>query len=95
MTNLPLTLHKTYYENGFFNVTVAFDHLACANDGPVHLIPDGAPTILGKVDRHANLNGTARIFGGVELRNWFQKNFELDDVIQVEFVSDIVIRLYK
>lgn len=95
MTLFPLTLHKTYYNHGFFNVTVAFDHLVRADDGPLQLILENSPPCVGKINRRANLNGTARIFGGVELRDWFQKNFDLGEVVQVEFVSLDTVRLSR
>jgi hypothetical protein len=67
MPIFPLTLHKTYLEQGFFNVTVDFDKYVRPTDGPVDLLlcHDGREHRIGAtVNRTANLNGTARIRGG-------------------------------
>ena len=93
MTNFRLILHKTYYGNGIFNVRVDWDHLTRADNGPVVIeLPTGRK-LRGNVDRDANLNGTARVFGGVELRNWFQRNYEQGDTVMVEFVTPTHLRL--
>ena len=87
-----LTLHQTYYNQGFFNVTVDFDRFVRPEEGPVilRLGLDG-PKIQAKINRRANQNGTARIIGGTRLRDWFQKNFEPMEVIAVDLSSREVI----
>jgi hypothetical protein len=89
----PLTLHKTYYHNGFFNLRVDYDHLVRADDGPVVIVLPGHGGFEGRVSRNANLNGTARIYGGARLRDWFVANFEPGDVIIVEFASPTLLRI--
>lgn len=80
-----LTLHKTYYDKGFFNLGVSVDALVRPDNGPI-MIELGGPhrRIEGHVDRNANLNGTPRIFGGAELRNWLQKTFSMGDRVEVQ-----------
>jgi hypothetical protein len=39
--------------------------------------------IQGNVNRDANQNGTPRIMGGAELRNWFQRNYSQLDKVNV------------
>ena len=79
-----LTLHKTYYDKGFFNLGVEVDDLVRKDNGPVFIrLGDSMSEIEGKSDRSANLNGTPRIFGGAELRNWIQSHFEQMEVIDV------------
>lgn len=79
-----LTLRKAYYNNGFFNLGVAVDRFIRPDSGPVSIFLGRAQAeMTGRVDRNANVNGTPRVFGGVELRNWFQRNFEEMDVVQV------------
>ena len=76
MPPFRLTLEKTYYRQGFFNVTVDFDRFIRPTEGPVELIlGTSGRKIHGKVNRSANLNRTARIMGGSKLRDWFQENY--------------------
>lgn len=81
-----LRLYKTYYNQGFFNVPRAFDHLV-GDEGTVTLALDGSSEIKGHIDRRANPNGTARVFGRVPLRNWFQRNYSEGDTVPVRFES--------
>jgi hypothetical protein len=87
-----LTLHKTYFTEGFFNVPVDFDHFVRAKEGTIKIELDGR-IIEGTVNRSSNQNGTARIMGGVALRDWFQDNFSLKDVVEVEFQNKNKINL--
>lgn len=96
MPVFPLKLEKTYFAKGFFNVRVGYDKYVRHDSGPVTLIlGDGRHSVQGEVNRTANQNGTARIFGGDALRDWFQANFGLYDIVNVEFLSYERIRLSK
>src|SRR5438093_8246914 len=87
MTMFKLTLEKTYYRKGFFNVTVDFDRFV-SSDGPVELVlGTSRQTIESRIDRGANRNGTPRIMGGAKLRDWFQANYAEGDVIEVDLSS--------
>ncbi len=87
-----LTLHPTYYGRGFFNITGGFDRFVRREAGSVKLrLGRNGPEIPGRIDRKANKNGTARIHGGAKLRDWFQKNFELRDVVSVDLGSSEII----
>jgi len=95
MAHFSLKLHKTYDEQGFFNITVAFDGYARDEEGPIPLLLGAGVVIEGRIDRHANQNATARIHGGVPLRDWFQQNFACGDVVNVDLSSTEQIRLMK
>jgi len=98
MTIFPLTLQPTYYAQGFFNVTVDYDRYVRSREGPILLIlgEDGEQTIEGRIDREANLNGTARIHGGARLRDWFQANFAvMDDVCVDVTLPDLILLARK
>lgn len=95
MAHFPLKLHKTYYEQGFFNVTVDFDGYVRDEEGPIPLLLGAGVVIEGRIDRHANQNATARIHGGALLRDWFQQNFACGDVVNVDLSSTEQIRLMK
>ena len=81
-----LTLHKSYYNKGFFNIPVAFDGYIRDSDGPVTLVL-GEQELETQVTRRANMNGTARLKARARLRDWFQQNFSLGDTVLVTFVS--------
>lgn len=85
-----LTLHKSYFNHGFFNVPVAFDACVRRDEGPVSLVlisSAGEQRGTARVDRNANPNGTARIFGGTTLRDWFQRRFRQGDHVEVDLSS--------
>lgn len=96
MTNpvYELTLHPTYYDKGFFNLGVAVDTLITPGSGPVTIELGGSHrSIEGRIDRSANLNGTPRIFGGAELRNWLQANFQMGDRVDVHILEPARLRI--
>ena len=41
-------------------------------------------SVEGRIDRKANINGTARIMGGSGVRDWFQAHFSVMDQADVE-----------
>ena len=91
-----LTLHRTYYNQGFFNVTVDFDRFVRPQEGPVVLrLGLRGLEIQGLINRRANRNGTPRIIGRTRLRDWFQKNFEPMEIVAVDLSSREIIVLYK
>lgn len=91
-----LLLSKTYYHQGFFNVTREFDRYVGENGAAIefHLF-DSDEVLYGRINRTANLNGTARIMGGKELKRWFQSRFNIGDVIGVEFLTANSIKFSK
>jgi hypothetical protein len=94
MQPFQLVLHETYYQKGFFNIPVAFDQSVRDDNGTIRIYLGNTDDYIdGRVDRTANLNGTARIFGGRELRDWFQREFNIKDVVTVKFLSPEVILL--
>jgi hypothetical protein len=89
-----LTLEKTYFNNGFFNVKTEFDSFVRRSEGPVELVLGKAGLrIVGHINRSANRNGAARILGGRYLRDWFQANHSLGDVVDVGLSSPDSIRI--
>jgi hypothetical protein len=83
-----LTLHKTYYEKGFFNLGVSVDKYVRQHNGEVKLILGTSKRVLmGKIDRDANLNRTPRVFGGPELRNWLFENYKVKDRVIITILA--------
>ena len=81
-----LELHQTYYNRGFFNVVRDFDRYVRPDDGSVVLVLGRNGREIGaRVDRRAQSNGTARVSGGAALKDWFQEEDEVGDVVPVRF----------
>jgi hypothetical protein len=96
MPLFKLTLQQTYFKQGFFNVVVDYDRYVRKTDGPVRLqLGKQGRVIEAKVNRGVNNNGTARILGGVPLREWFQSNFQPMDIVSVELSSEQLIVMEK
>ena len=74
-------LPRTYWEKGFFNARRDFDrHLAQDEKCPIDIeLGNGGEVVRGRIDRTAQLNGTARIFGGSRLRDYFQDRYAVGD----------------
>lgn len=90
-----LTLHKTYYDNGFFNLGVDVDRYVRTTSGPAKLqLGKSKVTYPATVNRKANLNGTPRIMGGPSVRDWLQRNFKEKDIVTVEIVAPDQFWLY-
>src|SRR5690606_17317693 len=67
-----VTLHTTYYHQGFFNVRVQYQDLFAGDGEPIEIFVSGqSEPITGMINRTANTNGTPRVMGGRELRDWF------------------------
>ncbi|WP_420125913.1 hypothetical protein [Longimicrobium sp.] len=96
MPTFPLTLRQTYFNEGFFYVIVDYDRYVRKAEGAVRLrLGRRGVEIEAKLDRRANMNGTARIRGGAPLRNWFHSNFEPMDIVAVDLSSEEIIILNK
>lgn len=89
-----VTLHATYYRQGFFNVGVDYQALL-GSDGEQIEIYLGASEdpVVGSINRRANTNHTPRIMGGRDLREWFQTEGREKDRLSVTVLSPTSIRL--
>jgi hypothetical protein len=95
MPIFSLILYHTYYDQGFFNITVDFDRFVRTQEGPVLLrLGLSGPEIQGMINRRANQNGTPRIIGYTKLRDWFQNNYEPMGIVTVDLSSQDTIVLY-
>lgn len=91
-----IKLGEAYYNQGFFNLTRKYDKYI-GEDGCIIEIcfSDTDEILRAKINRTANLNGTARIMGGKRLKNWIRSRYVEGDVIEVEIISKHSIRLGK
>jgi hypothetical protein len=79
-----LKLQKTYYDKGFFNLGVEIERFVRRDSGPICIqLGASRAEIKGTVNRQANQNGTPRIMGGAELRNWFHRSLKELDLVNV------------
>lgn len=91
---LEIELHQAYYGQGFFNVGVDFERHFGENGTPVLIkIQRTGASIIGEVNRTANMNATPRIMGGPKLKRYFQANYKEGDIVQFMIVSQDVIEL--
>jgi hypothetical protein len=83
-----LTLQRTYYDKGFFNLGVDVSGFVRKTSGPATLLlgPNRVPVQVG-VNRDANQNGTPRIMGGANVRDWIQRNLREMEVVNVEILD--------
>jgi len=88
-------LGDAYYNRGFFNVRVRYSELFGVDysEIKIQLGKDSKKIIHGHINRRDNKNGTPRIFGGRELKQWIQSNFRQGDVFKVEVLSSLSIKL--
>ncbi len=92
--SFSFVLQRTYFRSGFFNIGVSAQQFI-GNDGEtIELyLGNSALPILGAINRRANSNGTPRIMGGTQLRDWFQTTADEMAKIGVEVMSPTSIRL--
>lgn len=84
-----VTLGKTYYHNGFFNVPVKFSGLFPEHGTEISIYCGDSRTLIrATVDRKANqANHTPRIYGRGSLANWFGLYKRLDEIATIRVVS--------
>jgi hypothetical protein len=87
-------LQTAYLRTGFFNVGVGDQEwFAADGDGIELFLGSSREPSLGTINRRANANGTPRILGGTEVRDWFQASSSPGAVLKVEVYSPTSIRL--
>lgn len=85
-----LIVQSTYYETGFFNITVDNDNAESfgSHGENIEILCGNNPKpIIGKINRTANTNGTPRIMGGKELKFWFKEYSHEMGKIKIEIIS--------
>lgn len=84
----------TYWRRGFFNVQVA-NSQEFGKDGEniTIILRDGVSSINGMINRTANLSGSPRIMGGVELRQYFQLNYTIGGIVPFELITQNMMKL--
>ncbi|MFH2232675.1 hypothetical protein [Citrobacter freundii] len=57
------------------------------------VLHDGISSITAMINRTANQSGSPRIMGGVELRQYFQLNYTIGDVVPFEVLTQNMMKL--
>lgn len=84
-----LTLHKTYFNKGFFNFGVGIGKYVQKRSGVGRILfGPSKKEIACRIDRSANRTGAPRIHGGAKLRDQFQSNCKLHDKVQVAILDE-------
>lgn len=96
LTTFNILLGQAYFNQGFFNVGREHSAMLGADNATINIqLGMGSDIIIqGYINRTANKNGTPRIMGGKELRNWIQNNFKSNSTMKVDIISPIEVRLY-
>jgi len=94
---IEVILWPAYYNQGFFNVRRLYSDRFGGDQEiiRIQLGNDSDNFIYGVIDRKANNNGSPRIRGRKELTEWIQSNFKLGDILMVDIMSPVSIRLRK
>jgi hypothetical protein len=76
-------------------VPIDYDRYVRQEEGPITLMLGASGEILeGRLYRGtANKNGTARIWGGQRLRDWFRTHYAMMDKVDIDLSSTEVIRI--
>lgn len=97
LITLDISLGQAYYNQGFFNIKQEFSNLFGSDNSTIEIqLGKNSDNIInGYINRTANSNGTPRIMGGKELGDWIKNNFKLNDILKVDVISPISIRLQE
>ena len=87
-------LRPTYFNQGFFNVPADSSRFYGADNAAIQIYCGNSTTSMkGKINRSANNTGAPRIIGGTALRNWFQRECRVNQVLGVEVLQMNAIRI--
>ena len=81
-----LTLWKSFYDAGHFNVPLYFDEYVRPDEGTITLaLGKSNQEIQAYVSRSETRHGNARVKGGAPLRDWFRENYQVEDKFLVSY----------
>lgn len=86
-------LRETYWKSGFFNIKTSDDHMFGQDGETIVLVDKNGNELIAKINRRANVNGTPRIMGGADLRDWFRENKKLGDTVSLTELEHSQFRL--
>ena len=81
-----LTLWKSFYDAGHFNVPLYFDEYVRPDEGTITLaLGKSKQEIQAYVSRSETPHRIARVKGGAPLRDWFKKNYQVQEKFLVSY----------
>lgn len=84
----------TYWRKGFFNVPVASSQNFGKDGENIKIVlRDGMSSITAMINRTANKSRSPRIMGGTELRQYFQLNYTIGDIVDFEIITQNMMKL--
>jgi hypothetical protein len=88
-------LGQAYYNQGFFNIKKRYSDQFGADKSIIEIRLGDNPknAIQGYINRTANNNGTPRVMMGKEYTEWIKKNFKPNDILIVDILSAVSLRL--
>jgi len=93
---IEIILWPAYYNQGFFNVRRKYSERFGADQDTITIQLGTTKTVIqGLIDRKANNNKSPRIRGRKQLTTWIQDNFNQGDLLLVDILSPVSIRLRK
>jgi len=85
MPGFWLTLRKAYYDKGFFNVPVDMGpHLGHHGELVTLVLGASSETVETHLNCTANSTHAPRVMPKAKLRDWFQSNYDLKDLVYVD-----------
>ena len=95
-TTFQFQVRTTYFNQGFFNVPVKYMQAFGSDRDRIEIYcGEGQDLVQGYINRSVNVNNTPRIMGGIQLRQWFRENVEIDNPVNVEVLSPTSIWLRR
>lgn len=81
-----ITLWKSFYDAGYFNVPLYFDGHVRPDEGAIKLaLGKSKKEIQAYVSRSETRHGNARVKGGAPLRDWFRENYQVQEKFLVSY----------
>ncbi len=95
VVTFEIKLGATYYSQGYFNVPQKYNDKFGSDKAIIQIqLGDNPKNIIqGYINRTSNSNWIPRIMGGKALSDWVQKNHSQDDILIVEILTNVSIKL--
>lgn len=95
MKKHQIKIGKTYLESGYINPRKEASLLLGNNDEELIIVTHDDNKLTCKINRTANKNGSARIQGGNDLKNYIGRSYKLNDLIEFDIINKNTIKIIK
>jgi hypothetical protein len=94
LPSFTVKLGTASYDYGFINPGIKVDkHIGGHGIAALIYLGNMNDCVQTKINRTANLNGTARILGRADVSRWFQRNFKMNGLVNAVVLSPTEILL--